>query len=77
MPPDAWESYQLDLAAWTVGRWAESKLSERDKRGKPLHTLTALLSEPGEAPAQSFAPLAIDRSQLRKVRVKEDGTWDD
>ena len=74
MPPDAWESYQLDLAAWTVGRWVESKLSEHDKRGKPKHTLSALLSD---EPAQEFAPLAVDRSKIRKVHVKPDGTWDD
>ena len=66
----------MDLATWTVGRWIESKLSERDKKGKPLHTLSKLLDAPG-AQAQGFAPLAVDVSQLRKVRVKEDGTWDD
>ena len=57
-----------------MGRWVEGKLSERDKKGKPVHSLGALLDEQG---AQEFAPLAVDVSQLRKVRVKEDGTWDD
>lgn len=58
-----------------MGRWVESKLSERDKQGKPKHTLKKLLAVKGAQP-QGFA-LAVDLSQIRKVRVKEDGTWDD
>ena len=43
-----------------------------------MHTLAALLAEPGEqSDAERYATLPIDVSQLRKVRVKPDGTWDD
>lgn len=56
----------------------ESKLSETDKQGRPVHTLAALLAEDqGQSDAQRFASLPVDVSQLRKVRVKPDGTWDD
>lgn len=75
LPADAWEAYQLDLATWTVGRWVESQLSERDSKGKPKHTLAKLL-ELEVAQPQGVA-LAIDTSQIRKVHVREDGTWDD
>jgi len=56
------------------GAWVEGKLQERDSKGKPKHTLAGLLAEGG---TQQFAPLMVDVSQLRKVRVKEDGTWDE
>ena len=56
----------------------ESKLGETDKQGRPVHTLAALLAEPGEqSDKERFASLPVDVSQLRKVRVKPDGTWDD
>lgn len=75
MPPDAWEAYQLDVAVWTLGRWVESKLSERDKKGKPVHKLTTLLHDgDGPAPGQYTH---IDVSTLRKVHIKPDGTWDE
>lgn len=71
---DAWAAYQFDLAVGQFGAWVEGKLQERDKAGKPKHTLAKLL---GESDTQHFAPLNIDPSTLRKVRVKEDGTWDE
>lgn len=72
---DQWAAYQFDLAVNAFGAWVESKLHERDNAGKPKHTLAALLDDGTET--QQYAPLAIDASQLRKVRVKEDGTWDE
>jgi len=43
-----------------------------------VHTLAALLAEPGEqSDAQRYAAPPVDVGQLRKVRVKPDGTWDD
>jgi hypothetical protein len=72
---DQWAAYQFDLCVAQFGAWVEGKLSERDKAGKPKHTLAKLLDD-GEA-AQQFAALHIDPSTLRKVRVKEDGTWDE
>ena len=71
---DPWAAYQFDLAVGQFGAWVEGKLQERDKAGKPKHTLAQLLREDD---GQRFAPLMVDVSQLRKVRVKEDGTWDD
>ena len=56
------------------GAWVEGKLGERDKAGKPKHTLAGLL---GDGERRQYAPLNIDSSTLRRVRVKEDGTWDD
>ena len=78
---DEWAAYQLDIATQQWGAWVEGKLHETDKQGKPVHALAALLAEPGEPGEQSdaerYATLPIDVSQLRKVRVKPDGTWDD
>ena len=74
LPSDSWEAYQLDLAAWTVGRWIDGKLSERDKKGNPVHNLAKLLGDE-TAQARQFTP--VDATQLRKVRVKADGTWDE
>lgn len=73
---DEWAAYQFDMAVAQFGAWVEGKLSERDKKGKPKHTLGALLGDTAAADRQ-YAPLNIDPSTLRKVRVKEDGTWDE
>lgn len=56
------------------GSWVEERLSERDGKGKPKHTLAQLLDDK-PAQARQFAP--VSTVGLRKVRVKEDGTWDD
>ena len=52
----------------------EGKLSERDKAGKPKHSLAKLLGDEA-AQVQEYAP--VSATGLRKVRVKEDGTWDE
>jgi hypothetical protein len=72
---DAWAAYQFDLAVAQFGAWVEGKLQERDGKGKPKHTLAKLL-EVERARGQGAA-LTIDMAQVRTVRVKEDGTWDE
>lgn len=70
---DSWEAYQLDVATLQLGRWAESKLSEHRKDGRPLHTLEELLDE---EPAKAYASLRQSApSGIRKMRVPESGIW--
>ena len=70
---DPWAAYQFDMAVGAFGAWVEGKLAERDKAGKPKHTLAKLLDD--GTGARQFA--AMSSAGLRKVRVKEDGTWDE
>lgn len=72
---DEWAAYQFDLAVGQFGAWVEGKLSERDKAGKPKHTLAALLEDGTAPPQRQYMPVSV--AGLRKVRVKEDGTWED
>ena len=73
---DPWAAYQFDMAVGQFGAWVEGKLNERDKAGKPKHTLAKLLGEQatgtGERQYASVAGLVT-----RTVRVREDGTWED
>jgi hypothetical protein len=62
------------MAVAQFGAWVEGKLNERDKAGKPKHSLAKLLGDEA-AQAQEYAPISAEG--LRKVRVKEDGTWED
>lgn len=71
---DPWTAYQFDLAIGQFGAWVEGKLQERDQSGKPKHTLAGLLGDKA-AQERQYAPVSAEG--LRKVRVKEDGTWDD
>jgi hypothetical protein len=73
---DEWAAYQLDDAVTYLGRWVESKLSERDWRGKPRYTLAYLLQDregKDQAPRSKFQSIAMRAT--RKVRVRPDGTW--
>ncbi len=72
---DEWAAYQFDLCVVHFGSWVEGKLAERDSSGRPKHTLAGLLDDGTAAQARQFAP--VSAVGLRKVRVKEDGTWDD
>ena len=72
---DPWAAYQFDMAVGQFGAWVEGKLNERDAKGKPKHTLAGLLDDGTAAQARQYAP--VSTVGLRKVRVKEDGTWDD
>lgn len=69
---DNWTAYQFDLTVLELGLWVENKLAERDKHGKPKHTLHDLLTD---RPEQRFASLA--GMVTRKVKIKPDGTWDE
>ena len=71
---DPWAAYQFDLAVAQFGSVVEGKLAERDKKGKPVNSLAKLLGDEA-ARAQEYAP--VSAVGLRKVRVKEDGTWDE
>ena len=71
---DPWAAYQFDMAVAQFGAWVEGKLNERDKAGKPKHSLAKLLGDEA-AQVQEYAPVRAEG--LRKVRVKEDGTWDE
>jgi hypothetical protein len=66
----------LDVAVMEFGTWVENRLNERDSKGKPKHTLAKLLSVETGRPRE-YAPLNIDPAGLRRVRVREDGTWED
>lgn len=71
---DHWAAYQFDLVVAQFGAWVEGKLNERDKKGKPVTTLAKLLGDEA-AQVREYAPVSV--VGLRKVRVKEDGTWDE
>lgn len=72
---DPWAAYQFDLAVGQFGAWVEGKLAERDSKGKPKHTLAQLLDDGSAAQERQYMPVRAEG--LRKVRIKEDGTWDD
>lgn len=72
LEPTGWAAYQVDVAALTLGRWVDGKLSERDKQGKPVHQLAALLMPP-EKKDSGFRALA--GPNVRRVKINDDGTW--
>lgn len=76
LPPESWEAYQLDHAAYILGQWVEGKLAERDAKHKPIYKLADLLAEPQEGEA---SPLygSLKGLVMKKVVIKPDGTWDD
>lgn len=43
-PPDGWVAYQVDAAVSLLGRWVDGRLAQTDERGRPVHTLAALLA---------------------------------
>ena len=72
LAPDSWEAYQLDLATWTVGRWIDGKMAERDKQGKPVHKLQDLLG--GKKPSSGFSTLA-NKPGVKRMAIPESGIW--
>lgn len=64
----------MDVATLQAGRWVENKLAERDRDGRPRYTIEELIGERGRGGEREFRKLAA--SGARKVRIKEDGTWD-
>ena len=74
MPPDSWQAFQFDLAVWTVGRWVDGKLAERDKKGNPLHRLRDLLNdEPPHHRTGGFR--SLKDLGVKKMRVPPSGIW--
>jgi hypothetical protein len=71
---DPWAAYQFDMAVGQFGAWVEGKLNERDAKGKPKHKLAQLLGDDAQG-EQQYRPVSAEG--LRKVRVREDGTWED
>lgn len=47
MPDPFYTAFLFDHAVTWFGRYIESKLSEHDKKGKPLNTLDELLQDTG------------------------------
>ncbi len=74
LAPDSWDAWQVDVATLQAGRYVENKLAERDKDGRPRHTLEELIGEGRGARGEGrFGSL---QQKARKVRIKEDGTWE-
>lgn len=81
LPADSWEAFQVDLACLRTGREIESKLAERDKNGKPKHTVVSILSdfEPVReqlSVRQETQYASLREHVTRKVRIPENGIWD-
>lgn len=61
-PRDRWLAYQFDAAIALWGRWVDNKLEATDSKGKPKHTLDALLADadPGQRAAKQYQnPLKV------------------
>jgi len=57
------------------GTQIENRLKEHDEKGNPLHRLEDLLADDKPvAPEPQFRSFA--GMPIRKVKIKEDGTWD-
>ena len=72
LAPDSWQAFQFDLACWTVGRWIEGKLAERDKKGQPIHRLKDLLSDDAQV-AGGFR--SLKHLAVKKMQVPASGIW--
>jgi len=74
LPPDSWQAFQFDLATWTVGRWIDGKLAERDKQGHPLHRLQDLLRDaPQGQDTGGFR--SLKHMAAKKMTVPASGIW--
>jgi len=76
LPPESWEAYQLDHAAFILGKHVENLLGEKDKKGKPVYKLADLLAEPQEGEGSPMFR-SLKGMVMKKVQIKPDGTWDD
>lgn len=75
LAPDSWDAWQVDVATLQAGRYVENQLAERDRDGRPRHTLEELLGEGRWARDETaFRKLAVQGA--RKVKIRDDGTWD-
>lgn len=79
LPPDSWEAFQVDLACLRTGREIENKLAERDKQGKPVHTVSSILrsmSATDERPAVQASEFAsLKQFAVTKMAIPESGIW--
>jgi hypothetical protein len=67
------EAYQFDLATLEFATAVENKLAERDKQGKPKHSLAELLGDKSEGPAKkNFGSLG---GKAIKMAIPESGVW--
>ncbi len=73
--PTDWCGWQFDTTVLLFGRWVESKLQERDKKGRPVHTLKEL-TQPYQAQRHQQQYASLMGRVSHKVKVKPDGTWD-
>lgn len=64
---NSWIAYQFDNGVVTFGRVTESKLSERDKNGKPKHRLDRLLAD---RPDTRDGPPKISVGQLMALGIE-------
>ena len=72
LPPHDWATYQFDQAVVVFGLGIESKMSKRDKKGRPIHRLKELLApERGAHRAVRSARHLV----RRRVRIGPSGTW--
>ena len=74
LAPESWDAWQVDVATLQAGRYVENKLAERDKDGRPRYSIEELLGERGRAGEREFRRMAV--SGARKVKIRDDGTWD-
>lgn len=66
--PDHATALSFDSAVMTFGVWAENRLSERDKEGRPIWTLDTLLSDVEIQPrGDNRAALEFFQAMLGKV----------
>lgn len=75
LEPESWAAYQLDVAALTVGRWVEGKLSETTKDGKPINRLADLLSDkPAAGPGGGWFR-SVTGLVTQKMAIPASGVW--
>lgn len=66
----------MDVATLQAGRWVEGKLAERDKQGRPVHSLERLLGQGDKERGRRGDGFASLAGRARRVRIREDGTWE-
>jgi len=72
---DEWAAYQLDVAALTLGRWVDAKLSERDKAGRPTHRLLDLLAEKKGKDQGAGQFRSVGHLVTTKMKIPASGVW--
>lgn len=66
LPSDEkWLRWMFNNAVFTLGRWVENKLAERDRDGKPVHRIERLLDIP-------IQPKKLTLAQFKAMGLEED-----